>query len=125
MTRRLTMIGLCAAMLFAACSSSSSNGSSSAEGEKYVAAMVAGFNKDKAKDPSNPLTADQAKCLSRKMVDELGVDGLKKAGVTTANLSGANGLDAMGKKLTKDQAAKVAEVFFGGSCFDMAKLLAA
>src|SRR5689334_16709973 len=113
MTRRLTLIGLCAAMLFAACSSSSSsNGASSAEGKKYVAAMVAGFKKDKANDPSNPLTTDQATCLSKGMVDAIGVDKLKKAGVTTESLNSDTGLNSMGKKLNKTEATAIANLFF-------------
>jgi hypothetical protein len=119
------VIGVVLATLLAACGSSGGgNGASSSEGKKYVNAMVTGFNKEKASDPSNPITRDQATCLSKKMVDAVGVDGLKKAGVTPQSLEGASGLDAMGKKLNTTQAKSIATAFFGGTCFDASKLLA-
>ncbi len=126
MTRRLTIIGVLAATLLAACGgSSSSNGASSAEGKKYVDAMVAQFDKEKASDSSSvPFSHDQAVCLSKKMIDAIGVDKLKQGGVTPTNIGSGSGLDNFGKKLTVAQASAVTDIFFDGSCFDMSKLLA-
>ena len=125
MTRHAMVMGVLLATLLAACGSSSGgNGASSSQGKKYVDTMVAGFDKEKAADPTNPITHAQATCLSTKMVDALGVDVLKKAKVSPQSLEGANGLGAMGKKLTTAQAKLVADAFFGGSCFDASTLLA-
>jgi major membrane immunogen (membrane-anchored lipoprotein) len=118
----MTTFGLCTAMLLAACGSSSSRDSSTAEGKKYVNALVADFDKDKAKDKT--FTRSQIECFSAKIVDAVTVDTMKKNGVTPANAAGDNGLDKLGSKLSNDQVKEISDAFFGGDCFDAAKALA-
>ena len=125
MTRRAMVMGVLLATLLAACGSSSGgNGASSSQGKKYVDAMVAGFDKKKSADPTNHLSSHaQATCFDedgrrprcRRVEEDQG---------QPTEPEGANGLGAMGKKLTTAQAKLVADAFFGGSCFDASKLLA-
>ena len=115
MTRRLTMIGLCAALLFAACSSSSNNGASSSEGKKYVNAMLAAKGKN---DLTKDLTNDQAKCLADGLVNIVGVDTLKKAKVSPADFAGSGADSKLKGKISKDQAGQVADLILKNKCFD-------
>jgi len=120
MTRRLTMIGICAALLFAACSSSSSGSASSGEGKKYVDAMLADkSNNDLTKD----LSSAQAKCLAQGLVNIVGVDTLKKAGVTPSDFAGDGADSKLKGKISKDQAGQVADLILKDKCFDFVAVL--
>src|SRR3954470_9900058 len=116
MTRRLMTIGLCAAMLFAACSSdSSSNGASSAEGKKYVDAMMSAKGADSLR---KDLSESQARCLATNMVDIVGVDTPKAAKVSPSDFAGNNADTKLKGKVSKDKANQIADLILKNKCFD-------
>jgi hypothetical protein len=126
MTRRLTFTklaatGLCAGLMFAACGSSGGSSASSSEGKKYVAAMLAAKGSNSITKDLNPT---QAKCLAEGLIDAVGVDTLKKAGVTPQEFAG-NGADTKLKgKVSKSQASDVADLILKNKCFDFIDVVA-
>lgn len=112
----LAMLGL------GACGSDSggsSGGDLSAEEQEYVDAMMSSLNADGAA----PFSDDEGQCLAEGMVKAVGVDTLKEAGITPADIGGDENL--VFGELPKEKTDKLVSLFFDGECFDFGKLIAA
>ncbi len=119
MTRRLMALGVCALVALAACGGSSSKDSQTADGKKYVDALIASYNKEKAAGGAGvPYTDTQIKCLSEKLVDAIGVDTLEKNGITPPKAGGNVGIEKLGKKLPVDTRVKIGQAFLDRGCYD-------
>jgi hypothetical protein len=117
-TKRFLAATCIAALTLAACGSGSGSGAVTlnAEEKTYVDAMMTSFEKDS----STPFTSSQAQCLAERTVKAIGVDALKKAGVTPENINGdSGGLD----KLDAASATKLTDLMFGGECFNFGDLM--
>ncbi len=94
--------------------------SQTAEGKKYVAAMIAGGD-------SGQFTPTEAKCVAESSVDVIGVKALQDAGVTPEMIasggSGGTDLDLMpGFEPSEAQATALIDTMFG--CVDFGKMFA-
>jgi hypothetical protein len=62
--------------------------------------------------------------MAEGVVDAVGADEMKQAGVTPSDLGRSDGpFDALGTDLTDQQADDLVEVITGGTCFDMTDLV--
>jgi hypothetical protein len=108
--------------LLAACGSSGGGGgSSSGEGQQYVDAIAS-----KYQTSSSPFTKAQARCVAGQMVDAIGVDTLKNAGITPSDIENdksGSSFNEVGKKLTEKQATELAGAITGGKCFNFTDLV--
>lgn len=119
--RRFFAVTLVAVFL-AACGSSGGGGASSSEGQKYVDAAMKSYNSSKT--PNQAFTKSQAECVASGLVDSVGVDTLKSAGVTPADFAKSEGpFKALGSKLSRKQAVGVVSVITDGKCFDFTDLV--
>lgn len=113
----LAMLGL------VACGDDSGGGSSSgnlsAEEQEYVDAMMTSLKAD----DSAPFSDDEGRCLAEGMVTAVGVDTLKEAGITPADIGGDGNL--VFGELPKEKTDALVSLFFDGKCFDFGKLIAA
>ena len=117
-TKRFLAAVCTSAVLFAACGSGSGGGAVTlnADEKAYVDSMMSSFKKD----GSTPFTTSQAQCLAERTVKAIGVDTLKKDGITPENINGTSGgLD----KLDPATAAKFTDLIFGGQCFNFGDLM--
>ena len=79
---------------------------------------------DSSKTASQMFTKAQAECVAKGVVDEVGVDTLKAAGVTPADFAESGGpFKAAGNKLSRKQAEGVVSVITDGKCFDFTDLV--
>jgi hypothetical protein len=113
----LAMLGL------AACgddsSSSGGGGELTAEEQEYVDAMMSSLNADE----TSPFSEEEGKCLAEGMITSVGVDTLKEAGITPADLGGEENI--VFGDLPKEKTDALVSLFFDGECFDFGKLIAA
>lgn len=119
--RRLLVVAIVG--VFAACGSS---GGSSNEKSAYVDAAMEGYKSAPA-SVKDVMSESQARCLVSGMVDIIGVDALKKADVTPADLKKSDNspFEKMGKDLTAAQATAVAALITDGKCFDFTDVVLA
>ncbi|MGZ4675843.1 MAG: hypothetical protein ACXVJ7_00735 [Acidimicrobiia bacterium] len=107
--------------VFAAACGSSGGSASSGEGKQYVDAIMKKYDEGDSKDV---FTRSQAQCLSEGIVDAVGVDKLKAAGVTPSDISSSSdAFKAVGKNLSVAEAKKLVDVMTGGSCFNFTDLV--
>jgi len=117
--RRFLVVVLAAAAL-TACSGSGDGASQTAEGKQYVDALMKSYETSAAK---KSITASEARCISETAIDAVGVDALKQAKVTPADLDHGSGFATMGKKLAKDEVDQVATAIVGAKCVSVGQLL--
>lgn len=116
--RRFVVVILIA--LFAVACGSDGSASSTAEGKKYVDAMMKSYGSSAAKKAINE---SQARCISVATIDAAGVDGLKKAGITPEGLSHGSSFNTVGKKLPKNAIGKVATAIVNAKCVNVGEVL--
>lgn len=113
------------AVFLAACGSGSSGGgggASSSEGQKYVDAAMKSYKASSS--AGRAFTKSQAECVASGLVDKVGVDTLKSAGVTPSDFAQSGGpFKALGSKLSRKQAVGVVSVITDGKCFNFADLV--
>ena len=118
-TKKIVAFVAFSALGLGACGSAGSTGSATLNTEEkaYVDSMMSSFEKD----TNTPFTTSQAQCLAENTVRTIGVDTLKKAGITPENINSdtTGGLD----KLDAAAATKFADLIFGGKCFDFGELM--
>jgi len=113
--RRMLVVLLIGCAALAACGSSGSSSDAKAE---YVDAAMKNYDSSSG-STKQFISRSQAECLSRGVVDAVGVDALKKAGITPKDFeSGSSPFKSLNGQITRDQADKVAAVVTDGSCFD-------
>jgi hypothetical protein len=106
--------------LLAACGSSG-GASSSGQGKEYSDAIATQLRKG---DSGDVFSKSQANCLASKMVDVIGVDKLKSAGLTPSKISSTNdSFKAVGQKLSPSEANDLVDVIAGGKCFNFVDLV--
>lgn len=109
------------AVFLTACGSDGGSASST-EGRKYVDAAMKSY-KD-SKSASQAFTRTQAECVAKGLVDSVGVDKLKAAGVTPSDFAESGGpFKAVGSKLSRKEAEGVVGVVTDGKCFDFTDLV--
>ena len=121
MRRSLSFIvfAVVTAISFSACGSDG-NASSTSEGKQYVDALVKGYDASNAKDV---FTRPQAVCISTHVVDAVGIDGLKKSGVSPAELAGKGSFRLLGSKLSGAASQRLGNVFVSDECFQLVDVL--
>lgn len=118
--RRFFAVTLVAVFL-TACGSDGGSASSS-EGQKYVDAAMESYKSSKTANQA--FTKSQAECVASGIVDTVGVDTLKSAGVTPSDFGESDGpFKALGSKLSRKQAEGVVSVITDGKCFDFTDLV--
>ena len=116
---RRVMVVTLVALLVGACGSDPAP-SATGEGKKYVDALLQGYRASSARDV---FTGSEAVCISKHVVDSVGVDAIKGAGITPAEVAGKGSFQLIGSKLAPANRQKLADVFVSGECFDLAALL--
>lgn len=100
--------------LLAACGSGGSDTSNAEQG--YIDAMMKSYD---ASTATSSLSREEAQCLSKRFVATVGVEQIKAAGVSPADVAkNENAFAAIGQKLTRAQAEDVADVFTDGECLN-------
>ena len=121
MRRSLPVIVLLAVAVttFSACGSDG-KASSTSDGKQYVDALVKGYDASNAKDV---FSRPQAVCISTHVVDAVGVDALKKSGVSPTDLAGKGSFQLLGSKLSGADRQRVGNVFVSEECFQLVDVL--
>lgn len=102
---------------------SSGGSSSSGDGKAYVDALMKSYDTDGQK---SGFTRDQAHCVATGLVDSVGADKFKSAGITPAQLAKSGGdspFATIGKKLTQKEAEGLVSVLTDGKCFNFTDLV--
>ncbi len=111
--RRLLVLVLVTTLLVACGSDGAASGT--AAGKKYVDALMVSYRTGEAK---NAFTPSQARCLSERVVDAVGTAGLKKVGLTPSDVDHGSSFKAIGSKLSKGDAKRVAAAIIDGACLN-------
>jgi hypothetical protein len=99
-------------------SSSGGGGDLTAEEQEYVDAMMTSLKADE----TAPFSDEEGQCLAEGMVKAVGVDSLKEAGITPADIGGDG--DVVFGDLPKEKTDQLVSLFFEGECFDFGALMA-
>jgi hypothetical protein len=94
----------------AACGSSSTTSESSGEAKPYVDALIKAMTHSES-DSGPPLTKSEARCLAPKVVDEVGVAAIKKAGATPSQFADADSMSDVKIEVDDDASSKLADDF--------------
>lgn len=103
-----------AGLFLAACGSDGS-ASTTPEGKRYVAALMASYRASKAKQS---LTESEARCLVERAVDTATVSAITRAGLTPKDLDHGSAFQAIGTKLTPARAKQVARALAEAQCLN-------
>ena len=89
--------------------------SSTAEGKKYVDALMTSYRSGRAKDA---LTEPEARCIVEHAIDSAGTDAIKKAGLSPKDLDHGSAFQTLGTKLSGPTAKKVARSIADAKCLN-------
>ncbi len=117
--RRLLAVIL-VSVVIAACGSSSDAASQTAEGKKYVDALMKSYNASQAK---KSITEPEARCISEASIDELGVDTLKQAKTVPSDLDHGSGFATLAKNLSKADVARASTAIVDAKCLNPGEVL--
>lgn len=107
-----------AVLVLAACGSDTA--ASSAEGKKYVDAMMASYRSGKA---TKAFTESEARCIVEHTVNSIGVSAFRNAGLTPKGLDHGAAFQVVGKRLPAAQSKKVAAGIAAGKCVNPGEVL--
>lgn len=116
----LIIISAATGLLFA-CSSGEESDGPSPERQAYVDAFVAGLENESS-DSGQTLSKAENTCIAEGLVDVVGVDALKEAGLTPENI--ADNTNTELPAVSDEQREQLRELLFDSGCVDMAKAIA-
>lgn len=116
----LFVVSLVSAVALLSACGSDGKASSTSEGKQYVDALVKGYDASNAKDV---FTRPQAVCISTHVVDAVGMDALKKSGVSPTELAGKGSFRLLGSKLSGAASQRLGNVFVNDECFQLVDVL--
>jgi hypothetical protein len=116
---RRSLLVLSVVVLLVACGSETAP-SSTADGKKYVAAIMTSYRSSNAR---NAFTPTEARCITEAAVDAVGIDALKAAKVQPSDLESGSAFQTLGRKLSKSSVDKVSAAIVDAHCIDVGTVL--